>query len=229
MLDEQRKVGYVRLTAIGKRSPDEMRSAVTELVERGMKALILDLRNGPGGLLGEAVAIADLFVESGRIVTIKGRAGEQGYDAKPEGTFSGFPMAVLVNRNTASAAEIIAACLQDHQRAVVVGERTYGQGLVKSLIELKGGIGVLKLPVAAYYRPNGKNMNRYPNAKESDDWGIRPDPGYEVVMTDEDLKQYENYRNQRDVLNNGPGPATDFRDLPLAKALDGVLMTSRRE
>jgi carboxyl-terminal processing protease len=131
-------------------------------------------------------------------------------------------LALLVNRNTASAAEIVAACLQDHQRAVVVGERTFGQALVRTLIPLKGGVGTLKLPVATYSRPNGKNMNRFPDAKDSDDWGVSPDPGYEVALTDEELKQYEKDRAARDVLNSEATPKVEFQDRQLQKALDCV-------
>src|SRR5262245_17590060 len=97
-------------------------------------------------------------------------------------------MAVLINRGTASAAEIIAACLQDHQRAVVIGERTFGQAIVRTIIPLKGG-GALKLPVAVYYRPNGRNINRYPNSADTDEWGVRPDPGLELTLTAEESKQ----------------------------------------
>ena len=222
MLDDPKKIGYVRLTQLGRRSPEEMQSALNDLKSRGLKALILDLRNNPGGALAEAVEVADLFVESGRIVTVKGRTGEQVYDAKAEGTFSGFPMALLVNRNTASAAEIVAAGLQDQQRAVVVGERTFGQALVRTLIPLKGGAGTLKLPVATYYRPNGRNMNRFPDAKDSDDWGVRPDAGYEVALTDEELKQYEKDRAARDVLNRETTPKVGFDDRQLQKALEWV-------
>jgi carboxyl-terminal processing protease len=189
MLDDERKIGYVRLTYIGKQSAEEMRDALDGLQARGLKALVLDLRNNPGGVLDGAVAIADLFVESGRIVTVKGRAGETIHDAKLAGTFSGFPMTVLVNSNTASAAEIVAACLQDHQRAVVVGERTFGQGIVRTIVKLKGGLGALKLPVAAYYRPDGRTMNRYPDAKDSDDWGVTPDAGYAVEPGDDAMRK----------------------------------------
>jgi carboxyl-terminal processing protease len=189
MLDDQQKIGCIRLNSIGNQSAEEMEAALDHLQARGMKGLILDLRNNPGGVLDGAVNISDLFVESGRIVTIKGRAGESVYDAKPEGTFSGFPMAVLVNRNTASAAEIIAACLQDHHRAVIVGERTFGQGIVRRLFSLKSDIGALKLPVAAYYRPSGKTMNRYPDAKDADDWGVTPDEGCAVTPPEDELQK----------------------------------------
>lgn len=222
MLDDQRKIGYARLSYIGKQSEAEMRSALEDLKARGMKALILDLRNTPGGMLDGAVAISDLFVESGKIVTVKGRKEETVYEAKREGTFSGFPVALLVNQKTASAAEIIAGCLQDQQRAVVIGQRTFGQGIVRSLFQLKGSIGALKLPVAAYYRPSGKSVNRFPDSKESDDWGISPDAGYEVVLTDEELKQYEQDRAARDVLNDETTPTGKFHDRQLQRALESV-------
>src|SRR5437867_3619192 len=95
MLDDQKKIGYLRLSYIGKQSAEEMRSALEDLRARGMKALILDLRNAPGGILDGAVAISDLFVESGRIVTVKSRKEETVYEARPEGTFSGFPLTLL--------------------------------------------------------------------------------------------------------------------------------------
>jgi carboxyl-terminal processing protease len=210
------------LTHLGQQSVEEIRAALDDLKARGMKALILDLRNSPGGLLDGAVAVSDLFVESGRIVTVKGRNGETVYDASPQDTFTGFPMSLLVNQKTASAAEIIAACLQDHRRAVVVGERTFGQGIVKSLFQLKSGVGAVKLPVAAYYRPSGKSMNRYPDSKDSDDWGVIPDAGYEVALADEELKQYEKDRAARDALNNEATPRPEFHDRQLQMALECV-------
>jgi carboxyl-terminal processing protease len=193
MLDDHKKIGFIRLASIGKRSAAEMEAALNDLKARGMKALVLDLRNNPGGVLDGAVAISDLFVEGGRIVTVKGRKGETVYDAKAEGTFSGFPMAVLVNGKTASAAEIIAACLQDHHRAVVVGERTFGQGIVRTIIQLKSGMGALKLPVAAYYRPRGQNVNRYPASKDTDDWGVTPDEGFTTDLKEEQLLKALDY------------------------------------
>jgi carboxyl-terminal processing protease len=193
MLDEEKKIGYLRLSYVGKQSPEEMHEALDSLKARGLKALVLDLRNNPGGVLDGAVTISDLFVESGGIVTVKGRAGETVYDAKPAGTFSGFPMAVLVNSNTASAAEIVAACLQDHHRAAVVGERTFGQGIVRTIVKLKSGMGALKLPIAAYYRPSGKNVNRYPASKDSDDWGVMPDEGFALAPGDDGLTKALEY------------------------------------
>lgn len=216
MLDAEHKLGYAKLTYVGKQSPQEMEAALKELQAGGIKGLILDLRNNPGGSLSEAIAIADQFVESGTIVTVKGRSGEKVYEAKREGTYGGFPMVLLVNRHTASAAEIIAACLQDHQRAVVVGERTYGQAIVRALFPLKSGVGSLKLPVSAYYRPSGKNVNRFPGFTDADDWGVKPDEGYEIIFTDDELKQYEKARNEE---NPSEASRAEFRDRQLEKAL----------
>jgi len=154
-----------------------------------MKALILDLRNNPGGLLDGAVTIADMFLEKGRILTVKGRDGETVYEAKPENTFSGFPLAVLVNQHTASAAEIVAAALQDNKRAVILGERTFGQAIVRSIFKLKSGVGAVKIPVAVYYRPNGNSVNRFPDSKDTDIWGVTPDAGFEIPGTGRPLSE----------------------------------------
>jgi len=153
---------------------------------------------------------------------VKGRKEETSYDAKAEGTFSGFPIALLVNRKTASAAEIIAACLQDHQRAVVMGERTFGQGIVRSIFQLKSGVGAMKLPIAAYYRPNGKSVNRYPDAKDSDDWGVTPDAGFEISLSEQELKQYDKYRAARDAYNAEPASQVEFHDAQMQQALDWI-------
>jgi carboxyl-terminal processing protease len=222
MLDPAKGIGYLRLSAIGHDSANEMQSALTTLQNRGLRALIFDLRNAPGGLLDKAVVISDLFVDSGRILTVKGRSGETIYDARSTNTFPDFPIALLVNRRTASAAEIIAGCLQDHGRALVIGERTAGHGIVRSLFQLKSGVGAVKLPVAAFYRPNGKSINRYPDSKDTDDWGITPDPGWTIALSDEELAQLEQDRAARSVLNGEPGPKSQFVDRQLEKAVEYI-------
>jgi carboxyl-terminal processing protease len=219
MLDDARKIGYVRVAQIGKRTPIELEAALKDLVAREMKGLILDMRGNPGGTLTEAIAIADMFVENGTIVTVKSRSEEKVYSAKAEGTYGGFQMVVLVDRQTASAAEVIAGCLQDHQRATVVGERTFGQAIVRQLLPLKSG-GALKLPVAAYYRPSGKHVNRYPGATDADEWGIKPDAGYEVALTEEEVKQLGLARLSRESLDPEDAPNAVFHDRQLEKALE---------
>jgi carboxyl-terminal processing protease len=189
MLDRQSKIGYIRLTNFSKTASKEMRDAIEELQRDGVRGLIVDLRNNPGGLLKEAREVSDLFLTGGRIVSTKGRNHrEEIYDAKPEGTLllpaEKYPLVVLVNKYSASASEIVAAALQDHQRAVIIGERTYGKGSVQNIIEMHqgGDRSALKLTTASYWRPSGKNIHRFPDSKDSDDWGVRPnDSGYQLT------------------------------------------------
>ncbi len=184
MLDPAKKIGYIRITNFIQNTVEEVKAALKELDAQGMKGLILDLRDDPGGLLSAAVEISDLFVEDGKIVSTRGRnTAEKTFEAHKEGTYSGFPMAVLVNHNSASASEILAACLQDHNRAVVIGERSFGKGSVQNILDLEDGDSVLKLTVATYWRPSGKNIHRFKNAKETDEWGVSPNPGLEVKLS----------------------------------------------
>ena len=169
-----------------------------------MKALILDLRDNPGGLLGAAVEVSDLFVDEGLIVSTKGRnTVSKTYEAQKEGTYDDFPMVVLVNQNSASAAEIVSACLQDHNRAIVVGQRSYGKGSVQNIIDLEDGKSVLKLTVATYQRPSGKNIHRFKNAKDSDEWGVSPNPGMEVKLTPSQYTTWFVGRRDRDLGYHG--------------------------
>jgi carboxyl-terminal processing protease len=145
-----------------------------------------------------------MFVDQGLIVSTKGRntIGKT-YEAQKEGTYEGFPMVILVNRNSASAAEIVSACLQDHDRAVVVGERSYGKGSVQNIIDLEDGNSVLKLTVASYLRPSGKNIHRFKNAKESDEWGVSPNKGLEVKLNPAQYATWFMARRDRDLVTIG--------------------------
>jgi len=204
-------IGYVRINAFTQNTPEELRRAIDGLLEQGMKALVLDLRNNPGGLLNPAVSVCDMFINSGVIVSTRRRDGEiyQLHTATKDDTFPEFPMAVLVNRDTASAAEIVAACLQDHHRAVIIGERTFGKGTVQDLITMPGRLGVLKLTMASYWRPSGKNIHRFADATEEDDWGVRPDKGYELKLTEEQFAELVRRRAERDRVMLGPGPGEE--------------------
>jgi carboxyl-terminal processing protease len=224
MIDKKDKIGYVRLTHFSRHSSIELEKAINQLLEEGMQALVLDLRFDPGGLFSQATEIADMFIEGGTIVSTKGRnTTERTWEAKKEGTFPNFPMAVLVNHYSASASEIVAACLQDHHRAVIVGERSWGKGSVQNVIELEGGTSALKLTTASYHRPSGKNIHRFPGASESDAWGVMPDPGYEVKFSARETREYlDSYRRERDILSKNGPPASDFKDRQLDKALAAV-------
>jgi carboxyl-terminal processing protease len=241
-IDHANKIGYIRLTNFSETAAKEMKDAVEKLQADGARALIIDLRNNPGGLLKAAVDISDLFLTDGTIVTIKGRnESERTYEAKASGTFflpaEKFPIAILINKYSASASEILSAALQDHGRAVIVGERSYGKGSVQNIIQLNEGdqgTGALKLTTASYWRPSGKNIHRFPDSKETDEWGVKPDPGFEVPMKDEERLEYMIDRNQRDVVRGKDGPAPvkpkddknkdkkPFEDRVLKKAMDHI-------
>lgn len=220
MLDEENGIAYIRLTQFGRQSADELAAVLQQLRERGMKALILDLRFNPGGLLSQAVSIADLFIESGTIVSTEGRNSEaRTWEASEPGTFSGFPMAVLVNRFSASASEIVSACLQDHKRAVIVGERTFGKGLVQNVVDVDQGRSAIKLTTAGYLRPSGANIDRY-TARDNQEWGVTPDEGFQVRMSRQELAEYAEARRQRDILKSDAGKEADFEDRQLNRALE---------
>jgi carboxyl-terminal processing protease len=215
------KIGYIRLTSFGRNSVEEVHDALEALKKDGMKGLVLDLRFNPGGLLTAATAISDFFIESGIIVSTKGRNTEtQEFKAKKAGTYSGFPMVVLVNRYSASASEIVSACLQDHKRAIVVGERTWGKGSVQNVIELEGGKSALKLTTASYHRPSGKNIHRLPKATEKDEWGVMPNEGFEVKLSNEEMGKLFDARREQEVLRSGEKPKpSEFVDTQLNKGL----------
>jgi carboxyl-terminal processing protease len=201
MLDHDRHIGYIRITAFGRDTARDVKKALEELQAQGLKGLILDLRFNPGGLLSSAIDVTDLFLTEGKIVSTKGRnTPERTWEAQAEGTFTGFPMVVLVNHYSASASEILSAALQDHNRAIIIGERTWGKGSVQNVIDLENGKSALKLTTAGYHRPSGKNIHRFPDAKESDEWGVMPNEGYEVKMNGAQLARLIEYRRKRDIL-----------------------------
>ena len=167
MLDD--KVGYVFLSPVSETSASELTEAVSGLLQKGMKSLLLDLRGNPGGLLDQGVAVSELFLDPGQeVVATRGRApnSTRTYrDAKPQ-PWPNLPVVVLANGGTASAAEIITGALQDHDRAVVVGTPTFGKGLVQSLWQLTPETA-LKLTTARWYTPSGRTIQR--KSKNEDD------------------------------------------------------------
>jgi len=200
-LDRAARVGYIRITEFLQNTAADVKAALEELKQGGAKGLVLDLRGDPGGLLSSAVEISDLFLDKGVIVSTRGRNTiDKTYEAQKEGTFEPIPLVVLVNENSASAAEIVAAALQDHKRAQVVGQRSYGKGSVQNILDLEDGNSVLKLTVATYWRPSGKNIHRFKDAKEADEWGVSPDAGLEVKLTPQEHFAWAIARRDRDLL-----------------------------
>lgn len=153
-------IGYVRLISFQERTSRDLQEELKALREKGMRGLVLDLRNNPGGLLTQAVQIADLFLEKGKlIVYTEGRPKSQNLSfVDQHDNPQDFPMVVLVNKGSASASEIVAGALQDHQRAVVVGTQTFGKGTVQTVIPLNDGSG-LRLTTAKYFTPNKRAID----------------------------------------------------------------------
>ena len=154
-------IGYLRLKTFNENSSSQLKKAILK-IEKNKKLVgyIFDLRNNPGGLLSQAIKISDFFLEDGEIVSTKGRKNRENrkFFAKKGDKINGKPLIVLINNGSASASEIVAGALQDHKRAILLGETTFGKGSVQSIIALKNG-GAIRLTVSKYYLPSGKSIS----------------------------------------------------------------------
>ncbi|KRT66252.1 MAG: carboxy-terminal processing protease, carboxyl-terminal processing protease [Candidatus Dadabacteria bacterium CSP1-2] len=158
------RIGYIKLSQFQEKTSEELVKAIEELEsgDRGeLNGLILDLRNNPGGLLTQAVEVADEFIDEGLIVSVKGRVEDQSteYYATKKDNTPGYPIIILVNKGSASASEVVAEALQDKKRAIILGTKTFGKGSVQSIIKLEDGSG-LKLTTAKFYAPSGRSINQ---------------------------------------------------------------------
>lgn len=157
MVDTDYKIGYLAVTNFQENTIKDMDDAIQDLLKKGMKSLILDLRFNPGGLLNVAVDMCDKFLEKGKIVSTRGRDKTQNYvyQARKKGTYPNLPLVILINNGSASASEIVAGAIKDHKRGVLLGIKTFGKGSVQSLIPVGDGKAALKLTTARYYTPSG--------------------------------------------------------------------------
>ena len=158
----EKHYGYIRVSQFQEKTDSEFEKAMKALEEENkgpLKGLILDLRNNPGGLLDQAVKVADRFIESGLIVSVEGRREDQRmkFQAHPQGIINHSPLVVLVNGGSASGSEIVAGAIQDHGRGILIGTQTFGKGSVQTIFPLKDGSG-LRLTTARYYTPNGRTI-----------------------------------------------------------------------
>ena len=154
-------IGYIRLTSFNENSSNQIKEKISKLNKnKNVKYFILDLRNNPGGLLSQAVKIADFFLDNGEIVSTKSRKERENrkWFAKKGDILNGNPLIVLINYGSASAAEIVAGALKNHKRAIIIGENSYGKGSVQSIIPLKNR-GAIRLTVSKYYLPSGKSIS----------------------------------------------------------------------
>ncbi len=171
-------VGYLRLTSFNENSGDQIREQIREFEKNdNINSYILDLRNNPGGLLSQAIKISDFFLDNGEIVSTKSRKASENrkWFAKKGDLIGGKTLVVLINYGSASASEIVAGALQDHKRAIILGENSYGKGSVQSIIPLKNK-GAIRLTVAKYYLPSGKSISEV---------GVSPD-----IEIDEDTDEF---------------------------------------
>lgn len=212
--------GYLRITNFREQTYDDVRSALDKLEsgETPLQGLVLDLRDNPGGLLEQAVKIADIFLEDGRIVSIKGRAGSHSktYMAHPNEHKHQYPVVLLINEGSASASEIVAGALQDHGRALTLGTTSFGKGSVQAVEPLRDGSG-LKLTIARYYTPNGKSIQAE---------GIKPDivvkerfvhatePESKHRLQEKDLKNHISATPQGDGQKKNKGQSISSVRLP---------------
>lgn len=221
LLPGSEKIGYIRLTQFTEPTHQNFRKALDRLKERGVTSLILDLRSNPGGLLRSATSIADEFLSSGRIVYTRGRQVQRTeIDADNGGAFLEGDLVVLVDQNSASAAEILSGALKDWDRAIIVGQRSYGKGSVQNVITLRPRRAYLKLTTAYYYLPSGRLLHR---KDDSEDWGVSPD--VEVFITPQQTRQWAQIRRRTELLREFD-PEQYGRDLSRQYQADVQLNTA---
>ncbi|MDD5458742.1 MAG: S41 family peptidase [Phycisphaerae bacterium] len=203
MIDPASRIGYVRIASFDEKTASGLESVLDRLEKQKMRALILDLRFDPGGLLTSAIDVVDKFVTEGLIVSTRPRFGVWTYaSAKAKGTHPDYPMVVLINQSSASASEIVAGALQDkmHKRAVLVGDRTHGKGSVQQITNYTSGGSQLKYTMAYYHLPSGQRVESKETVKEKgrDDWGVGPDVA--VKLRSDEYKKMFDVRRDNDVL-----------------------------
>jgi len=205
MLDEESGVGYVRISNFARTTRDELESHMEDLERRGMQSLIIDLRTNPGGLLSAAKDVSEMFLEKGDlIVYTKGRLAQQNmsyYSTSNRGrVWKDHPLAVLVNGSSASASEILAGAIQDHDVGVVIGENTFGKGSVQTVFELSP-TKALKLTTAKYYTPSGRSIHRDRNR----DGSLIEEEGIDLTDVEDVEDEPEVYRTDmgREVFGGG--------------------------
>ncbi len=206
LIDPAMRIGYIRVSSFLNNTMGDFNAALDSLLGQGARGLILDLRFNPGGMLHQAVAMVDRFVDSGVILsTVTRRRAVQEYLATPVGTMRNIKLAVLINGASASASEIVAGSLQAHGRALVVGERSFGKGSAQHLIYLADSKGAIKLTTAYYRLPDGRIIHRTAKNLDSRRWGVMPD--VEITLNDEEVNAIQESRRMVDLAYAEPSSA----------------------
>ncbi len=236
LIDPIQRIGYIRVTQFNAPTTEEFRAAIDSIQSSGeIGGLIIDLRFNPGGLFPAAIEMADRFLDNGVIVSTRGRVGEdETVYAVSEDAMLDFPIAVMVNRQSASASEIVAAALQGNDRAIVVGERSFGKGSVQNVVSLPSGAGQIKITERQYFGPGDMVIHR---TDDSTTWGVDPDPGFVSTMTNAEYNAMIRIRNERNVIDGDdhdadgmptePGALVEYlrdtlADPQLAVAVDAI-------
>lgn len=213
LIDPEKRIAYIRLSQFTPTAAQELAEALQAAYQQagaaggeGLGGLVLDLRNNPGGVMEGALAIADMFLDGGIIMSIRGRTSPPvEFKADADGTLPDFPMVVMVNENSASASEIVSGALSDHHRAIVVGTRSFGKGLVQTVARLPHAPKAqVKFTTQRYYLPSGRLIQR---TDDSTEWGVDPSPGFYVPMSDREQVDAIMKRRQWDILRKEGGEA----------------------
>lgn len=211
-LEGEPNIVYLRISHFGNRTGLEIAQLIEKLVFNQVpKGLVIDLRGNSGGMLQAGIAVCDLFLEDGLIAAVandrlKDRSNrkqlQQEWAATPGQVLEGTPIAILVDEFTASVAEIVAACLQDHKRATIVGSRSFGNASVQTITTLSSGPGAIRLTTNEYQRPSGTSLNRLSTSRDSDAWGVRPDSNFAFSPTRKQLEDWITWRQDRDRVRS---------------------------
>ncbi|MGB0768543.1 MAG: S41 family peptidase, partial [Phycisphaeraceae bacterium] len=225
-VDRDAGIGYIRMTQFLRQSADDMDKAVAQMKREGdLNALVLDLRFNPGGLLSTAIGVVDRFIDRGRIVATVNAEGiaTSSQSATRRNTYDDdLKLVVLINQGSASASEIVSGALQDYERAVVIGENSYGKGSVQDIFPIGRGDALFKCTTQYYQLPKGDIIHR---KDDSTTWGIQPD--LEIKMTNKEVADWLEARRDADILiaeedRDPENPQTDPKDI-LADGLDPQL------
>lgn len=203
-------IAYVNISQFNDKTPGNLQDALAELTETDLQALIIDLRNNPGGLLNAAIDVSSMFIPKRKLIVFtegNKRTQRQDFSSLPGTKHRGFPIAILINEGSASGAEIVAGCLQDYNRAILIGEKSYGKGSVQSIIELDDG-SAIRLTTSKYYTPSERVIHGN---------GIAPD--FVVDISDEDSHRMHIQLSRFDGMPRDPEDLPDIADEQLKEAL----------
>ncbi|MDR1485835.1 MAG: PDZ domain-containing protein [Planctomycetaceae bacterium] len=202
LLESDNEIGYIRITTFSRHTADEFNDALRQLYQQQARGLIIDLRGNPGGYVEVSIKIAIMLLDatdsSTIIVSTKNRDGlTKNHYGKEKSQICSLPIVVLIDGGTASASEILAAALQDYKRAIIVGTRSFGKGVVQGIYDLPANSGTYQLTGVSYWRPSNRNINRTENADESDEWGVIPDIEHKLELSKLRSHAIDSIRNRR--------------------------------